>query len=83
MAVILVVKEDLRDLLEFQLYAWQNIGGGPNPFAYEFDPLEVDHDELRKLGYYKNREAWIAGVQVKKLKEYLEKLEAAPPSAVH
>jgi CRISPR/Cas system CSM-associated protein Csm2 small subunit len=83
MSVILVTKEDLEELLQNELEAWENIGGGPNLNAFEFNPEEVDPAQLRDLGYYTNRDSWIAGVRYKKVLEYLNKLEQFPPSARH
>ena len=83
MSVILITKEDLEELLVEELEAWENIGGGPNLNAFDFDPKEMDPAQLRDLGYYKNRESWIAGVRYKKVQEYLTKLGEFPPSARH
>jgi hypothetical protein len=69
--VILIKYEELRDVLEASLEAWMEIGGGPNMDAFDFDPNLVDLSTLDAKGYYTNREAWIAGVQVKRLQKYI------------
>jgi len=69
--VIIVRKEELLELLEQNLQAWENVAGGPNLHAYEFDPNIVDTSVLDDLGYFSNRDAWIAGVQIKKIKAYI------------
>lgn len=74
--VVLVKYEELKELLETSLEAWMEVGGGPNMDAFEFDPNLVDLSLLDSKGYYVNRDAWIAGVQVKKLLKYInENLE--------
>lgn len=70
--VIVVRVEDIKKLLSDELDAWQSLAGGPNLEGYEFDPKTVDSRDLKKKGYYKNREAWIGGVRVKKIKRFLE-----------
>lgn len=70
--VIIVEYEKLKELIEANLEAWLEIGGGPNLDAFEFDPNLVDLSVLDAKGYYTNRDAWIAGVQIKKLQKYLD-----------
>lgn len=79
--VILVRYEDLKELLEADLEAWMNVGGGPNFNAFEFDPNLADMSQLDALGYYSNRDAWIAGVQVKKIQAYLNQQLSDPVKA--
>lgn len=81
MSIILIKKEDLVELLQSELQAWENIGGGPNLNAFEFNPQEADPASLRDLGYYTRRDSWIAGVRYKKVLEYLKSLEDSPPAA--
>lgn len=70
--VIIVKKEELVALLKENLQAWASISGGPNMQAFEFDPNLADTEMLDSLGYYSNRDSWIAGVQIKKIKSYIE-----------
>lgn len=79
--IALVKYEELVNLLQDNIDAWMQVGGGPNFNAFEFDPNTVDLSVLDSQGYYKNREAWIAGVQVKKLQEYLKELTDNPIQA--
>lgn len=72
--LIVVVKEELLDLISDEIEYWSMACGKPNLDAFDFNPKEVDHQQLIKLGYYNNREAWIAGVRIKALKKYLAQL---------
>lgn len=74
--IISVSKEELTSFLLKEIKAWESIGGGPNLQAFEFDPKTVDKELLDRLGYYKNRESWIAGVRIKHLVEYLKEIQA-------
>lgn len=76
--IALVRYEELKELLQNNIEAWMQVGGGPNFDAFEFDPNTVDLSVLDSKGYYKNRDAWIAGVQVKKLQAYLKELTENP-----
>lgn len=71
--VIIVQYEEIKKLLEDNMDAWMQVGGGPNMDAFEFDPNIVDLSVLDAKGYYTNRDSWIAGVQIKKIQEYLNK----------
>jgi hypothetical protein len=71
-------KEDLIALLEDQIKMWEEIGGGANYDAYEFNPRKVDQHQLVDLGFYENRDSWIAGVQIKKLTNYLNAIKDTP-----
>jgi len=75
--LIIINKEDIVSILQEQISSWEDIGGGPIYDAFEFDPRKISPQELKALGYYENRDAWIAGVQIKKLKQYLEEVQAA------
>jgi len=77
--IISVSKEELIGLLLEEIKAWESVGGGPNLQAFEFDPKTVDKEMLDRLGYYKNRESWIAGVRIKHLVEYLKEIQAQQP----
>lgn len=79
--VILVKKEELLDLLKGDIEAWAQVGGGPNYNAYEFDPNLADLEALDNMGYYSNRDSWIAGVQIKKLENYIHLIDNAPKGA--
>ena len=74
--LIALSKEYLIEVLQEQVTSWENIAGGPLYDAFEFDPKKISPQELKALGYYENRDAWIAGVQIKKLKKYLEQIRA-------
>ncbi len=74
--LIRVSKEELLDLLYEEVLAWGGIGGGQNPHAYEFDTNTVDTSRLSELGYYENRDAWIAGVRTAKLIQYIEEIKS-------
>jgi hypothetical protein len=74
MSLIIVQKEELEALLISELSAWNAVTGtNPNFNAYEFNPSTVDVDKLKADGYYAHFESWIAGIQYKKLLEYLDK----------
>lgn len=73
--IISISKEELVSLLLRDIKAWESVGGGPNLQAFEFDPKTVDIDLLEQYGFYQNREAWIAGVQIKKLTQYIQELD--------
>ncbi len=75
--LIALNKEYLIEVLQEQITSWENIAGGPLYEAFEFDPKKTSPQELKALGYFDNRDAWIAGVQIKKLKKYLEQVQAA------
>lgn len=77
--IISVSKEELITLLLREIKAWESVGGGPNLQAFEFDPKTVDKEVLDQLGYYKNRESWIAGVRIKELVEYLKEVQNTTP----
>lgn len=75
--LIALNKEYLIEVLQEQITSWENIAGGPLYEAFEFDPKKTSPQELKALGYFDNRDGWIAGVQIKKLKKYLEQVQAA------
>lgn len=77
--LVTVSRDKLIALLKQEIKAWESVGGGPNPNAFSFDPKETDPKVLRELGYYDNREAWIAGARIKDLAEYMTELEGLPP----
>lgn len=74
--IISVSKEELIGVILEEMKAWESVGGGPNYQAFDFDPKDVDVDVLNELGYYTNREAWIAGVRIKHLNTYLSEIQA-------
>lgn len=77
--LVLVSKEDIQVLLEQEIKCWESVGGGPNHNAFSFDPKETDPQLLKELGYYENRESWIAGARIKELRAYLNELSEQPP----
>lgn len=79
--VILIKYEELKELLQADLEAWMEIGGGPNMDAFEFDPNLVDLSVLDNKGYYTNRDAWIAGVRIKKIQKYIQETLEDPIKA--
>ena len=79
--VVIVKYEALKELLEENIEAWLQVAGGPNMDAFEFDPNVVDKSVLDAKGYYSNRDAWIAGVQIKKLQKYLQEHLEDPVTA--
>jgi hypothetical protein len=76
--LVLVSKEILQILLEEEIKCWESLGGGPNVNAFTFDPKKTDPKLLRELGYYEDREAWIAGARIKELRAYIDELEQLP-----
>lgn len=70
--VKVVRQEDLEKLLHEEIKAWQVVAGGVELDAYEFDPKTVNISDLKKKGFFKNREAWIAGVCINKIKAFLK-----------
>lgn len=76
--LIVISKERLQAFLEEEIQCWESVSGGPNLNAFSFDPKTVDPTELAKSGYYDNREAWIAGVRIKELRDYIAELERTP-----
>ncbi len=70
--VIVVRVEDIQKLIKEEIEAWESLAGGPNLDAYDFNPKNVDPKDLKKKGYYKNRESWIGGARVNKLREFLD-----------
>jgi hypothetical protein len=77
--IISISKEELTGLIVREIKAWETVGGGPNLQAFEFDPKNVDKELLDQLGYFKNRESWIAGVRIKELVEYLKEIQNTTP----
>jgi hypothetical protein len=59
--LIVISKEQLAVILEEEIKCWESVSGGPNLNAFSFDPKETDPKVLKELGYYTNRESWIAG----------------------
>ena len=76
--LVVLSRDGLRLLLEEELKCWECVSGGPNLNAFDFDPKDTDPKLLKELGYYEDRESWIAGVRIKRLREYLEDLEKLP-----
>jgi hypothetical protein len=73
--LVYVSKEKLLKLLTEEVDAWMSVGGGPNLNAFRFDPKNVNKAELERLGFYDNREAWLAGVRINELMEYYNEIK--------
>ena len=76
--LIVISKEQLAVVLEEEIKCWESVSGGPNLNAFSFDPKTTDPQLLKQLGYYEDREAWIAGARIKVLREYLTELNNTP-----
>ncbi len=76
--LIVISKEQLAVILEEEIKCWESVSGGPNLNAFSFDPKETDPKVLKELGYYNDRESWIAGARIKRLREYIEELNKLP-----
>jgi hypothetical protein len=79
--IITVSREQLVKFLKEEVRAWESVGGGPNVMAFEFNPETVDIKLITQLGYYDNREAWIAGVRIKVLKQKIQEIQDTPDFA--
>lgn len=64
------------NLIQRDIEAWYTIAGGPNLDAFEFSPYRPDKARLRELGFYDNKDAWVAGVQIHLLEKFLAELTA-------
>ena len=73
--LITISKEALLDKLRLQVIAWRSVGGGANPDAYQFNPATTDPSDLKRLGFYDNKDAWVAGVQIKALEQLIQELD--------
>jgi hypothetical protein len=76
--LVLFSKEKLQQFLQEEIKCWESVGGGPNLNAFSFDPKNTDPAVLRELGYYDNRDSWIAGARIKQLVELINELESLP-----
>lgn len=76
--LVVTSKDGLILLLEEEIKCWESVSGGPNLNAFHFDPKETDPKLLKQLGYYEDRESWIAGMRIKRLREYIDDLEKLP-----
>lgn len=76
--LVVISKEKLQVLLQDEIRSWENVGGGPNIDAFTFDPKETDPKLLKTLGYYENRESWLAGARIKELRAYIDELNQLP-----
>lgn len=74
-------KEQLVELIKTEIKAWEKVGGGPNLSAFAFDPKTTDPKQLEELGYFQNRDSWVAGVRIKELTELLSEVEQIPEIA--
>ncbi len=76
--IIQFSKERLLKFIDWEIKAWDNIGGGPNMEAYHFDVSTADHQKLEDDGYYDNIDAWIAGVRIQALRQLADEIRNAP-----
>ena len=76
--LVVISKEVLMVLLEQEINCWEEVSGGPNVHAFSFNPKTTDPKLLKELGYYDNREAWLAGARIKELRSYLDDLNQLP-----
>jgi hypothetical protein len=76
--LVVISKEVLAVLLEQEIDCWEKVSGGPNVHAFSFDPKTTDPKILKELGYYENRESWIAGARIKEIRSYLDDLNQLP-----
>ena len=79
--IITVSREQLVKFLKEEIRAWEVVGGGPNVMAFEFNPETVNVKLITQLGYYDNREAWIAGVRIKALQQKIQEIQDTPDFA--
>ena len=80
--LITISKERWIKLLREEIKAWESVGGGPNINAFSFNPKTTDPQILKELGYYDNRESWIAGMRIKELQLLIQELENSKPITV-
>lgn len=71
--LITVDLDELSNLLYSNLNAWQQVGGGANMMAFEFDPRTTRPEKIAKSGYFQSPDAWRAGIQMKKIIKFLDK----------
>lgn len=72
---VVVNKKDLIKLLVDEIHAWESVGGGLNINAFTHDANTTDPKLLQELGYYDNKDSWIAGARVKLLRTYLDQIK--------
>lgn len=75
---VILNKENLLHFLHEDVKCWSIVSGGPNFDAFSFDPRTVDVKELKRLGYYDDRGAWMAGVQSKRIADIIQEIHQAP-----
>lgn len=76
--IVLASREKILEFLEEEVKCWESVGGGPNLNAFIFDPTTTDPQILHEAGYYTNREAWLSGVQIKRLKAFIQEIQDLP-----
>jgi len=76
--IIYFSQDDLIKFIRAEIRAWENVGGGPNINAFEFDPKQMDPKTLHELGYYDNIDSWVAGARIKALNDLLKQVQQAP-----
>lgn len=81
--IVLVDREELLALLEAEIRAWESVDGGANPNAYEFDIETITTEDLHKMNYYLHKDSWTAGIRVRELKSYVDKILSAVVGSKH
>lgn len=76
--LVLFSKEKILSFLELELRSWEHVGGGPSIDAFSIDPREADPALLKKLGYYENKEAWLAGARIKEIHALINEVNSLP-----
>lgn len=76
--LVVFSKEKVQAFLEQEIKCWEQVGGGPNVDAFSFDPKTTDPKLLKELGYYDNRESWIAGARIRDIRAFIDELDALP-----
>jgi len=77
--IVLASKDNILEFLLTEVRCWEKVGGGPNLDAFDFDPEQTDPKLLEELGYYHNKEAWLAGIRIKALWDFIREIESLPP----
>lgn len=76
--LIVLSKDRLQAFLYEEIKCWETVGGGPNLDAFSFDPKTTDPEELKKRGYYENRESWLSGARIKDITDFIAYLDTMP-----
>lgn len=76
--LVVISREDIQILLQEEIKSWEKVGGGPNLNAFYHDEKSTDPQTLKALGYYDNKDSWLAGRRISLLQNYLKELESKP-----